>query len=412
MKNASKLLLLVLVLTLSFSISLFGLSGCAPSKEPAAGETTAAAGETTAAAEVAETAEEKEVKELFTEVVDPNLYLEGLGERWVDVEFSPFMNAEPINTPMTPHWEVKEPPWTFGYSDLTISNPWRTTVMKEAQYEAEKHPEIGEFFVTEAGGDINDQISDIENLIAKNIDALIIVPGSPSALVPVIEKAYDSGIVIIVVHGRVDTEKFTCSIQPDEYGFGWIFGDWLGKKLNGQGEVVGIKAMAGYKPAIDRWAGALDGISQYPDIKIIGEEFGQWDPVEGKKAATSLLAAHKDFDGILSIDPWATAAILELMAYEGREMVPTTGFEENSSFKAWIDNDVEGIGCYEPTWLSAEAVIAAIKVLQGQPVYKRYLTNAPIITEEVRDKIYRPDMSSSYYPGSRLPEEMLQEIFK
>ena len=135
-------------------------------------------------------------------------------------------------------------------------------------------------------------------------------------------------------------------------------------------------------------------------------------PVQGRKAATDLLAAHPKFDGVLAIDPWALAACLELMAAANRPMVPSTGFEENSSFKAWIKYNVTGIGANEPTWLGGEAVKIAVKVLQGEPIFKRYLTGVPIITREDLEKVYRPDMPDSYYPGSHLSDEILKQIYK
>ena len=329
------------------------------------------------------------------------------------VDLNPAMAPERINTPMTPSWKPKPPPWRFGWSDITVHNPWRMMVTWEGKLEAQKHPDlIKELIQVEAGGDISKQIADCENLLAKGVDVLIISPGSPGALVPVIEKAYDKGIPVIVFHGRVNTEKFTCSIQPDEYGFGWILGDWLGKHLNGKGKVIGLKGLPGYKPAIDRWQGAVDGLGQYPGVKIIGEEFGHWSPVKGRQAATNLLAAHPQFDGILSIDPWALSACLELMIAAGRPLVPSTGFEENSSFKAWKKYDIPGIGANEPVWLAAEAVKIGIKVMQGQPFYKRYLTKVPVVERKDVDKVYREDMPDSYYPGSYLPDEVLKEIYQ
>jgi ribose transport system substrate-binding protein len=344
---------------------------------------------------------------------DPNEYLRVLGEKYANVALSPAMLAEKINTPDTGKWKSSPPPWRFGYSDITVHNPWRMTVWNEAKYEAEKYPKlIKEMYQVEAGGDISKQIADIEDLIAKGVNALLISPGSPGALVPVIEKAYDKGIPVILLNGRINSEKFTSECEHDEFGMGWLFATWLGKQLNGKGSIIGIKGLAGYKDATDRWNGALAGIAQYPGIKLLGSEFGQWSPVEGRRAATNLLAAYPHFDGILSIDPWGTAAILELMAAAGRPMVPTTGFEENSSFRAWKKYDVTGIGANEPTWLSAEAVKIAIKVLQGEPIYKRYVALVPIVDKAASEKLYRGDMPDSYYPGSHLPEEVLKKIFK
>jgi len=360
-------------------------------------------------------AQEEKIKDPFTELelLNPEEYLKYRGKKYVEVELSPAMEVERINTPMTPNWKPKSPPWTIGWSDITIHNPWRMTVTWEGKYEVSKYPDlIKNFIQVEAGGDINKQISDIENLIARGVDALIICPGSPGALVPVIEKAYDKGIPVIVFHGRVNTEKFTSGIQPDEYGMGWLFGTWLGERLKGKGKIIGFKALPGYKPAIDRWQGAFDAISRYPGIKLLGAEFAHWSPIKARQAATDLLAAHPQFDGVLSVDPWATAAVIELMAAQGMSFVPMTGFEENSSFKLWLKYDIEGIGANEPSWLGAEAVKVAMKVLQGEPVFKRYLTRVPIVTKEDAKRLYRADMPDSYYPGSHLPEEILEKIYK
>ena len=358
---------------------------------------------------------EELIKDPFTELsmFDPEEYLRFRGERHAEVELNPAMEPERINTPMTPNWKPKSPPWTIGWSDITVHNPWRMTVTWEGKHEASKYPNlIKNFWQTEAGGDISKQIADIETLIAKGVDALIISPGSPSALVPVIEKAYDMGIPVVVFHGRVDTEKFTSSVQPDEYAMGWLFGIWLGEQLKGKGKVIGMKALPGYKPAIDRWQGAVDGISQFPGIKLLGAEFGHWSPIKARTAATDLLAAHPEFDGILCIDAWGPAAFIEFMLAAGKPLVPTTGFEENSGFKVWIQHDVRGIGAIEPTWLAAEAVKIVIKILQGEPVLKRYLTRVPIVTKEDAERLYRPDMPDSFYPGSHLPEEVLQKLYK
>lgn len=355
--------------------------------------------------------QEEVIKDL--KMLDPENYLQLRGEKYAEVGMDPGLEPERINLPMTPHWESKSPPWSIGYSDFSLLNTWRIMVAETAKHEASKYPDlIKNYWMVEAGGDISKQVADIETLIAKKVDALIIAPGSPSALVPVIEKAYDMGIPVIVFHGRVDTEKFACSIQPDEYGMGFLYGDWLGKQLNGKGKIIGFKAVPGYRAAIDRWEGALAGISQYPDIKLLGAEFSWWNIPRATKAATDLLAAYPDFDGVLSVDEFATRAVVEALVAKGKPLVPMTCFEVNGCFAVWKKHNVTSIASNDPIWLGAEAVKVAVKILQGEPVYKRYLARCPLITEKERDKLYRPDMPDGYYCLSRLPEEALKRIFK
>ncbi len=50
----------------------------------------------------------------------------------------------------------------------------------------------------------------------------------------------------------------------------------------------------------DRWQGAEEVFSQYPDIEIVGEAYGEWDYAKGKAATESLLSANPEIDAVWS----------------------------------------------------------------------------------------------------------------
>jgi ribose transport system substrate-binding protein len=101
----------------------------------------------------------------------------------------------------------KEGPYKIGFSNISVVNSWRVQMVEELKHEAALHPEVAELYITDAGGDINKQIADIEDLLAKGIDALLVTPASPTALVPVIEEAYESGIPVIVFNSALDGDQ-------------------------------------------------------------------------------------------------------------------------------------------------------------------------------------------------------------
>ena len=75
---------------------------------------------------------------------------------------------------------AKEGPFVIGLSNFSLGNSWRVQMIEEAKYYANQHKDlVKELIVTEAEEDISKQISDIEDLIVKNVDAILITAASP-----------------------------------------------------------------------------------------------------------------------------------------------------------------------------------------------------------------------------------------
>lgn len=65
--------------------------------------------------------------------------------------------------------------------------------------EAEKRRQRSgaEYYITNSNEDINKQISDMQDLITKKVDAIVITAASPTALAPVVEEAAEAGIKVV-----------------------------------------------------------------------------------------------------------------------------------------------------------------------------------------------------------------------
>ena len=67
--------------------------------------------------------------------------------------------------------------------------------------------------------------------------------------------------------------------------------EWLAKELNGKGNIIILNGMAGLTVAVNRRAGVQEVLDQYPNIKVLGEEYADWDYAKGKVATENLLSA-------------------------------------------------------------------------------------------------------------------------
>ncbi len=311
----------------------------------------------------------------------------------------------------TAKW-VKKPGWTIGFSNISVVNTWRVQMVKEAEYEASKNPEISKFIVTNAEGNIAKQISDVEDMLAKGIDALIITPASPTALVPVIEKAYKMGIPVILFSTFAKTDKYVVSIQGDEVYFGEASMGWLAKELGGKGNIIALRGIAGNSAEQERWQGVQNVLKKYPKIKVIGQEFADWAFDKGKMATENLLAAHPVINGVWSSGGAMTQGAVEAFVNANRKLVPMTGEANNGFVKTWLKYDFPSVAPVYPTWISAEAVKAAVKVLKGEKVYRDYVLRPAPIDQTQAKQVVASDLSDSYWLDSHLPIATIKEIYK
>src|ERR1700734_1548987 len=90
--------------------------------------------------------------------------------------------------------------WKVGFSQATTLEPWRG--------EAKNHPEV-QLIITDGQDKTEKQVADVENLIAQQVDVLLISPKESAGLTGVVEKAIDARIPVIVLDRNVDTKRIT-----------------------------------------------------------------------------------------------------------------------------------------------------------------------------------------------------------
>ena len=171
-----------------------------------------------------------------------------------------------------------EAPGGDGYvvalCNYSIGNSWRAQMEQEFMAEAEKLKAEGvvrEYYITNSNDDINKQISDMQDLITKKVDAIVITAASPTALAPIVEEATEEGIKVVSFDNVVDTDEQVATVGIDEKEFGRIGAEWLVEKLDGKGRIVVLNGIAGTATDALRWGGAEEVFNQYPDIEILGD---------------------------------------------------------------------------------------------------------------------------------------------
>jgi ribose transport system substrate-binding protein len=109
--------------------------------------------------------------------------------------------------------------WLAGFSQCTFEDPWRINMNNEMKAAVARHPEI-KLVISDGQNNNAKQIADVENFIVRGIDLLIISPREAAPLTPVVEKAYDRGIPVIVLDRAIRSDKYTCFIGASNMEIG------------------------------------------------------------------------------------------------------------------------------------------------------------------------------------------------
>lgn len=192
-------------------------------------------------------------------------------------------------------------------------------VAKAMQEEAKKHDV--EIIVTDSKDQLAKQISDIEDLITKGVDALM-VNAVAKGVEPVLEKAFDKGIKVLAIQRTVFTPKIHQFVGSDNIEVGKFGAEWVVKKLNGKGNVVVLQGVPGAASSDDRQKGSSEVWTKSSGIKIVSNQPGMYNRAKAIGVMENILQAHKDIDLVFCFnDDMAIGVVGALKAANRKAMV-------------------------------------------------------------------------------------------
>lgn len=303
----------------------------------------------------------------------------------------------------------KDGPYTIGFSDWGLVNSHRVQTRESMNLLAKQ---LGlTLKITDAGGDVNKQIADVDDLLTQNIDALVIAPAVATALAPAIEKASAKGIPVVVFQSDPGTEQFTSYVHALDADFGIAGMTQLAKDMNGKGNLIALRGIAGNPVETARYDGMKSVLATFPDIKLVGEDFGDWNEDKGKAVAQNLLAANPQIDGVWSSGAAMTKGAISAFQEASRALPPMSGEHLNGFLKEWLELGIKSVAPVYPSWMGPEALKVAVLALQGQCVYKEYVPNPPAITNADLSGAIKADISDDAWIEGYLTDEQLKAVF-
>lgn len=190
-------------------------------------------------------------------------------------------------------------------------------VMAEAFEEAGKS--IGaETFTADAGHDVVKQISDVEDLLQRDIDILIINPTDSSGIRNAVAAAKERGVVVVAVDAQAEggIDSFVGSKNFDA---GYLAGEHLARTLNGSGEVAILDGIP-VVPILERVRGFREAMSKYPNIRIVALQNGRQERDYALTVAENMIQANPNLKGIFSVNDEGSLGVLRAIQSSGKDI--------------------------------------------------------------------------------------------
>jgi ribose transport system substrate-binding protein len=183
------------------------------------------------------------------------------------------------------------------------------------------------------------QASDIEDLLAQDIDVLLIAAASADAVVPSVDAAVEKGIPVFSIDNAANSDKVLNHSGNDLYCIGYRSMEHLVDQIGGSGKVLHITGFAGMALVVWNDDGVQAYLEEAPDVEFIMTGYADWDPAKALAITEDVLTTHPDLAGIYVISEVMTQGpiqALEAQGLTGKVKVMSGGFAPES--QEWLAN--------------------------------------------------------------------------
>jgi len=295
------------------------------------------------------------------------------------------------------HIGVSVPAADHGWTGGVIW--WAEKAIREWK---EKDPNL-EFTLATAHNP-SEQVAQVRTMMAKGINALVLLPHESGPLTPVAEDLRKQGVFVICVdRGLVRETAYDVYLAGDNPGLGRLAGEQMAKLLGGKGKIVVIEGL----PTVintERVEGFKEIIAQYPEIEILAIQTGYWQRDKSFATMQTLLQKFDRIDAVWAGDDDALLGAIQAIKLAKRTYVRfifgAGGMKE--VVKMIMDGEpMVPITITYPPSMIASSISLAVKALKEEPLfpefYQKSIPSKIILACEV---VNRENAPGYYYPES------------
>lgn len=291
--------------------------------------------------------------------------------------------------------------FTVGFSNRTMNGPYFNALTENVKEMVQSQG--WKVIATDARGDLNKQVADVEDMVSKGVDFLILNPQDPVAGKKIVKQVRAKNIPVLIIDSDLevspDVDVLT-RIAPDNVHNNLLIGEFAAKQLGdkpinlavisgNQGNLVGQTRSTNFYLGI---INAQLRASAKTGFNIVSQVWGGWDQQGGLKAMEDVLVAHPEVNAVYAEnDDMALGAIRALKAANKLNSVKVYSYDGNkNAYKSIIDGEMQATGENNPKIMATMAVDVIKKNLANPATRFPDYSLCPVlmVTKDNATKVY------------------------
>ena len=276
----------------------------------------------------------------------------------------------------------------IGVTLQNLSEEFMTMLRGAMERKLAEYPNV-ELIVNDGEGKPDKQAAQLDSFIGQGVNAVIISPVDADALAPAVKAVAAAGIPIITCSADVSGNQGQVWVGSENENGGLIEARYIAEKIGGKGNIAVLRGPLGAFAEQGRFKGYEQALAQYPDIKIVFDQTGNWQREQAMALVENWLSTGTRIDAILCQNDGMALGALEAVKAAGRK---------NQIIIAGIDAIQDALDSIKAGELDATcfqdaigqgmgALEMAVKAANGQPIARN---NIPfeLVTKENVDGYY------------------------
>ena len=235
--------------------------------------------------------------------------------------------------------------------------------------------------------DLTQQVALVEQMVARGVDIIVIAPADSKALIPVIERAMQSGIVVVNIDNKLDAALLADAdiavpfVGPDNREGARLVAEYLSITLSAGDQVAIVGGVVTAFNAQQRQAGFEDAMDA-ADIEVVSVQAANWEQGKASTIAAALISENPDLKGLLcSNDNMAIGAIAAVRLAGKSDDIQVVGFDNISAARELIKSEelLATVDQYGDQ-LAIYGIEYALQILSDGTVPEDRITRVSLIT--------------------------------
>ncbi|SCY28688.1 ABC transporter substrate-binding protein [Paracoccus tibetensis] len=234
---------------------------------------------------------------------------------------------------------------------------------------------------------VADQVSMVENAINRGVAGLVLAPSDPEALVPVVQRAYESGIPVVIIDsmlGEGAEGSYQAFLSTDNCAAGQQVAQRMIEEAGTTGKVAIMSYVAGVGSEIGRVGCFTEHLQENSELEIVGPLYSQSQMANALNQTTDILASNPDLVGIFGANEPTAVGMGRAIVQAGKAgQLVALGFDGNEDLQQFVRDGVLTATAVQGSFAMGEmGVQAVLDILAGETVEPFINTGVVLVDAE------------------------------